>query len=58
MAPSNFTAVRIRRTKERVNAKKVAHCKVVSATCPFLLLQEGHEKILKEGIRKKMKSHV
>ena len=48
MAPSMCTAVWIDRTRERVNAKKAADCKVVSATCPSLLLQGEYEKTVKE----------
>ena len=58
MVPSMSIAVRIDKKKKRENAKKLEDCKIVSATCPSVVLQHQYNKTVREEIGRKVKNHV
>ena len=44
--------------RERENAKKLEDCKVISATCPSVVLREQYNKTVRDKIEGKVKRHV
>ena len=58
MVLSISIAVHIDRKKKSKEPKKLSDCKVVSTTCPSVILREQYNKTLRDEIGKEVKKHV